>query len=229
MSKYFLLPIMLVLILFACSVQEEQNRYTCPAAPDIFVVESDSGSVNVELEIALNSSLFTAPPSFAVWLTFPDGHSQSLYATCKAATGGWDNGTEREGLPVWNSLRQSEGLPDNGPQVDAITSATPTRAFFTLQFEVSEAYYADTLAINLEFNLPGDFNTFYTPNQGSNGQPSLIWRVDFSFDGTQLTEVRASRVIGRSNPAGNDSKIYSDVIGITTAKDLILGMKIEAI
>jgi hypothetical protein len=218
-----------VLLLVSSCAQNEENSYSCRPAPAVFIQETEAGGANLSLELVLNSGLFSASPSFAIWAAFSDGTTQSIYTTCKAATGSWDRASEREGLPVWNNLRIKEGIPDSGPQVDAITSATPTRSSFEIHYQIPEKYFNDTIAIKLEFNLPGDYNDYYSSRLGENGQPSIIWRTEFIYTGETLNLISPSRIIGRSHATGEDGKVYGDLIGITTAIDLVDGLVIKAL
>lgn len=213
-------------LLNAC-IQGGENSYDCPAVPQIFMQESAPGKANVAVELRLNSELFSAPPSFAIWAEFQDGTHQTIYATCKAASGNWGGGAQSDGLPVWDAKRVEEGIGYDPADLDAITSATPTRPSFIIHYEVPDAYQGDTTAVVLEFNLSGDYNQYYTSNFGENGQPSIIWRTDFVYDGSEVQTIVPSRVVGRSHATGADHQIYSDLIGITTAKELVTGLIVK--
>lgn len=226
-SKWLLL-IFVLPWLGGCKPVDEKS-YTCQAAPEVFYHEAAPGTANVAIELKLNTGIFSAPPSFALWAELPDGNSQTIYATCKAASGNWGGGAQSDGLPVWDAIRVEEGLGYDPADLDAITSATPTRPNFLLHYELPAAYLGDTVAIVLEFNLSGDYNQYYTRDFGDNGQPSILWRTDFIFDGSEVNVTRASRVVGRSHATGADHKIYSDLVGITTAKELVTGLLVKKI
>lgn len=227
MSFNTLLVIVLTgLILASCSTNQTET-YTCQPAPEVFVYEKEAGGANIAVELKLNSSLFSAPPSFALWAEFGDGQTQTMYATCKAASGNWGGGAQSDGLPVWDLKRTTEGITYEPDVLDAITSATPTRPTFMVHYQMPENHFGDTVSIVLEFNLSGDYNQFYTADFGENGQPSIIWRTDFVYDGNELTVVNPSRLVGRSHATGADNKVYSDLIGITTAKQLVTGLTVK--
>ncbi len=220
--------LIIAMVVGSCSAEQQEN-YSCQSTPAIFMSESHAGGANLEIDVKLNAGTFSTPPSFALWAEFPNGATETIYVTCKAAAGSWDSGEQRDGLPIWNDKRIIEGLPDSGSELDAITCATPTKPIFTIHFELPDEFFGDTIWLNLEANLTGDFNEYYPPNLGENGQPSVIWNTGFILTETDFDHFRPARVIGRSHPTGADAKIYADRRGITTALDLINGIDLTVI
>ena len=204
-------------LLLSCNRENVNPVSECRKAPDIYVKEITEGGASVEMVLESGANLWTAAPSYAVWAEYIDGTEESIYVTCKASKGYWeDYGSQEDGLPVWYRIRSEAGYSENDPELDAITTATPTRSSFTIHWEPVPGMREDTVQLYVEANLPYDYNSFYTQAKGENGQPSLIWMSRFYFDGDQLNQVQPFRIVGRGHPQGLDSKIYFDLNGITT-------------
>ncbi len=226
-TRSLFVPI-LTLLLAGCSADQPEPGTICRPSPDIHLVESSSGSSTVELLLETNAGTWSVAPSYAIWALYPDGSSQSLYATCKAAKNAWHGGgNQSESLPVWYRVRDLEGLDPEGARLDAITTATPTRSTFVLHWEPAFSGANDTIQIFVEANLPNDHNDFYTPNQGSNGQPSVIWKSSFMVLADSLIFIERPRYIGHSHPKGIDSEVYPDRNGITTAMEIFSAIRLR--
>ncbi len=220
--------IFLTIILVTSCAKTRNPVASCRRVPDVYVKERTAGGASVEIEIKFKSGLITTPPSFAVWAEYPDGSYESVYATCKASKGYEDNvDTEAEGLPVWNGVREIEGLAPGDEELDAITTATPMRTGFIIHWEPLPLTPADTLRLFLEVNLPFDYNDYYTQNMGTNGQPSLIYGASFTLSPDSLTITLPPRIIGRSDPKGRNALVYTDRSGITTAQAIIEGLAVR--
>jgi hypothetical protein len=218
-----------VLILSSCS--SENNPVTqCADAPEVFIRERSDGSASVGITIRIDAGLTSAPPSYALWAKYPDGETESIYATCKASIGySASQGSYSESLPVWFGIRSEEGLAPGNPDLDAITTATPTFDEFEIQWEPRYAGPQDTIQLFLEANMPNDYNDYFNAGVGTNGQPSLVWYTSFVLLPDTLITVRPAIVIGRSDPKGQTTRLYSDRNGITTALNIIRGIDLKRI
>jgi len=221
---YRLLSFLTIMLSISCA--RDSNPVTqCTPAPDVFVRETSSSPATVGISVRINAGLTSAPPSYALWARYPDGETESIYATCKASQGyAASTDSYSESLPVWFGIRSEEGLAPGNPDLDAITTATPTRDNFEIHWNPKISGQQDTVQLFLEANMPNDFNDYFNAGLGTNGQPSLIWFTSFVLYPDTLIVVRPATVIGRSDPKGQTSKLYSDRNGITTAQNIISGI-----
>jgi hypothetical protein len=225
--RLWFVPALALLLTASCSTENNPVNQ-CAQAPDIFINEKDPGSAEVAITIRINSGLSSAPPSYALWAKYPDGETESIYATCKASLGySGSQGSYSESLPVWFGIRSEQGLVPGNPDLDAITTATPTRDNFEIRWEPKISGQQDTLQLFLEANMPNDFNDYFNSGLGTNGQPSLVWYTSFVVLPDTVVVVRPALVIGRSDPKGQTNKLYSDRNGITTALNIISGIDVK--
>jgi hypothetical protein len=170
------------------------------------------------------------PPQIAVWIEDPDGkYIDTLYVTEKAGTQGW-RGSKKirrpESLPCW-SHRRGVVYPDGlfmptreNPLTDAVTAASPAGNFRLMTRVPKEI---SRFVIMAEVNNPGDYSEAYpknaSPGSPVSGQPSIIWAatVDLS-SGPGTWELKPA---GHGSPDGSDGRLYPDLSGLTTAKDII--------
>lgn len=228
-SLYILFTIIFPGLLISCSL-ENNPVAQCNKASDIFLKESAAGKANIEIRINVSPNLMAAPPSYALWAKYPDGSTETIYATCKASLGYPDNTqNQTESLPVWYGVRETEGLAPGDPDLDAVTTATPTQTAFTIQWETKASDPTDTIQLYLEANLPNDYNYYFTAALGSNGQPSLVWNTSFQIRQDRLVIIYPSRIVGRSDPRGRSADIFPDRNGITTAMNIIAGIDVKRI
>lgn len=223
-----LIPV-LTILLSACSKENDGEEISaCRPAPDIYEwVKTESG-LRLELKLESNSGLWSVAPSFAVWAEYADETKESIYVTCKAGKATWHGSDDQaESLPVWFAVRDSQGLYPDSQELDAISTATPTRPTFVIHWEPDSQSIGDTLYLHLEANLPYDYNELYTQSQGTNGQPSLIWRSMVFHHADSLEILRDPVIIGHSHPKGEDSEIYKDRIGITTAQRIFNSIQVS--
>lgn len=203
----------------------EDNGYNtiaqCGSAPEVFVSQVAGGSQPLEIGLAYSTGRRGASPSFAIWAAYPDDRYQSIYATCKSAKNSWDGPDDpSESLPIWTGVRILEGLNNDGGQIDAITTATPTRPEFWIQWSPEKMMPTDTLNLFIEANLPYDYNDFYQAEAGPNGQPSILYRIQFIQKEDSLELLGSPKIIGHGHPKGLDHKIYQNRTGLTTVLNL---------
>ena len=224
-------PIVLTLGFLAAGCSQESNPVNeCAKAPEVFLKEQVPGNARVSVSIRIDAGLSQAPPSYALWARYPDGTVESIYATCKASLGYPGNpASYSESLPVWYGIRESEGLTPGTPGLDAITTATPTRDVFSIRWEPRSGINGDTVQLFLEANMPNDYNDYFNTSLGTNGQPSLIWFTSFVWDSDSLRIVRPTIIVGRSDPKGKSSSIFSDRNGITSAQNIIEALEVKTV
>ena len=111
------------------------------------------------------------------------------------------------------------------PLVDGILGATPL-GNFSLVTNINESN--QIYIVNYEINRSYDWNEHWSfdkfpddfvYNDGSNGQPSLLYqgKVDFSIPNQAvLLDVK-----GHGHYSGKDGKLYADLSGHTTALQMV--------
>ena len=124
------------------------------------------------------------------------------------------------------------------PEIDAITIATPPGdSAQSLLFSVPSAWPHGEYSAYIEVNAEGDYNdhwndtTYPTPKTPSadwdyyalnygypyRGQPSLVWKVTFTLDGSSAVSASAATPVGRSSwDAWNQQ--YGQIEGMSTDK-----------
>lgn len=190
----------------------------------------------------------TGVPQMAIWLEDTKGnYLETLYVTKKASDSsyiqslfGGEEVRRPEALPHWahaRGVRSEDGLfvPSGAqPLADALTGATPT-ASFDLRSVATSA--RDSVVVKLELNRSFDYNEVYHrgafPNDsiysgtGNTAQPSLIYaaQVDFSHDEPYYF----MRLVGRGHHSGKNGELYTDLEGITTAKQMVARAIVEVL
>jgi len=195
--------------------------------------QDSDDTVTLTFRLELNprvyeDSLWADPPQLAIWLVNEaDGSIRTVRVTHRTAAGDWVGKVECSvALPCWVSFYNREtgtqGPPTwEHPAVDAVTCATP-RANLMAQVEVPRGtqwtYY-------VEVNVSGDFNAAFPrmtdageTDRYGNGQPSLIYRghIDATAGATSRPQL-----MGRTNQYAPTDTISEDLMGITTARDLL--------
>ncbi len=189
----------------------------------------------------------TGIPQMAIWVEDTRGnYLETLYVTKKAADGSYfgslfsDNEIRRpEALPHWSFARgiaSEDGLMTpsrNSPIADALTGATPVSSFDLRTNTMTEQ---TKLIVKLEVNRSFDFNEVYSkgafPNDpvysgtGNSAQPSLIYAAEVSLDGAKYSFMK---LVGRGHYSGKDGKLYTDLDGITTAKQILDRVIVEVL
>ena len=188
-----------------------------------------------------------APPQLALWLEDMDGNFiRTLFVTSRTALSDWrkapgdktpkEDLRRPESLPLWTH-RSTGSTADRWdgplPGVDAVSSATP-KSGFSIQADLPEG--VSRFRILAEVNASLDFNHSYPEEaeKGSSGysggpwgsgQPALVYaaEVDRSETGAGPLELELQ---GHSSPDGSTGELYTDMDGITTAREII--GKIEA-
>ncbi|MBN2746079.1 MAG: hypothetical protein JXR34_05075 [Bacteroidales bacterium] len=184
-------------------------------------------------------------PSFVIWQENLQGEvMRTLFVTKSYASGifGHENvddslWLDRPGksyqpsaLPYWT---ERKGLIDGktyiptpeNPYVDAVTGATP-EAGFSLKVRLEAV--AGT-RILMEVNQAWDWNEYWTndriPNNDAykhSAQPSLIFAVTIDTSDS----VFYLNPIGHGDPTGSSGKLYTDLSGFTTAREIFKNIKI---
>lgn len=183
----------------------------------------------------------TSTPQFAIWIEDEAGnYIDTLYATKKAATSSFFNANifsdeiirRPESLPHWSFARGVEDetglmMPSrDNPLADAMTGATPP-SHFDLETVIDKPL--NKFFVKMEINRSYDFNDHYHPQafpddpvysgSGNSAQPSLIYGAE--IDLAQGQNYFVMKLLGRGHHSGQDGKLYSDLAGITTAKDMV--------
>jgi hypothetical protein len=118
-------------------------------------------------------------------------------------------------------LRAGQRLPTQAnPLPDAVTSATPDGSF-SIESNIDSTITAGS--IFCEFNSSFDNNETWPAKkdvkESFNGQPSLVFKGDFSSSDT--SGAVTMKYIGRGGENGSDGNLYENDNGITTAKEII--------
>lgn len=188
----------------------------------------------------------TAIPQMAVWIEDTQGnYLETLYVTKKASNSsyiqsifGGDEVRRPEALPHWSFSRGIKSddnlmMPSGyNPIADSITGATPISSFDLRS--VTNAKH-DEIVIKFEINRSFDFNETYHPSafpndtvysgSGSSAQPSLIYATTVSLnDGEPYYFMN---LLGRWHHSGKDGEIHTDLLGITTAKEMVSRIIVE--
>lgn len=181
-------------------------------------------------------------PQIAVWVEDITGqYIDTLYVTEKTARQGWASAPgdskkdirRKSSLPVWAHARgvtYLDGLympTKSEPLPDTITAASPKSAF-SLHTKLEKK--PGIVVIKAEVNNSCDFNEYYASDvpEGSpaysggewgSGQPALIYEA--KIDLSESNRPVQMRLVGHSNPDGDDGKIYDDLSNITTAAGIM--------
>ncbi len=189
----------------------------------------------------------TGIPQMAVWVEDEQGnYLETLYVTKKASDSsyiqsffGGEGARRPEALPHWSyarGIKSDDGLmmPTSAkPVADAITGATPISSF-----ELRTNTQADEdVVVKFEINRSFDFNEVYHRDAfpddpiysgtGSSAQPSLIYAATVSLKDDQ--PYYFMRLIGRGHHSGKNGKVYEDLSGITTAKEMVSRIIVEVL
>jgi len=190
----------------------------------------------------------TGIPQMAVWLEDKEGnYLETLYVTKKASDSSYiqslfsgEEVRRPEALPHWSyarGIKSGDGLmmPSlSNPIADAITGATPVSSF---ELRTNTQANNDELVVKFEINRSFDFNEVYHVNAfpddliysgtGSSAQPSLIYATTINLQDEQ--PYYFMRLLGRGHHSGKNGKIYKDLTGITTAKEMVSRVIVEVL
>lgn len=140
----------------------------------------------------------------------------------------WIGSKERPAsVPVWYGVSKNNEL-----QVDALTGATPAGSSYEIKWQIPREMLNRKLTVFIEANVSFDYNDHYQKDASKdspgfsdvNGQPSLIWK-GYIWAGSKNSSVKPE-IHGHGHVLGKDHKIYKDMSGITTAKNLFHYIKI---
>lgn len=186
------------------------------------------------------------PPQMALWIESESGEFlQTLMVTDRVGSQSWlaaPKDPERardirrpEALPVW-SHRQGYVAPDgipmptrDEPAADAVSVATPKEGY-----ALSDWYSPEMGAVRvfLEVNHSTDFSDTYAadlepddPHYGGgqfgSGQPSLIYSCVIEPEDIGARIPLEMALMGHGSPSGANGDISSDMVGITSALNII--------
>lgn len=178
-------------------------------------------------------------PQVAIWIEDESGVLlNTLYVSSALATNNFfaiDGSTPRrpEALPIWShrrGVKAADGLyaPDDETQLaDGVTAATPNTNFI-----LSSGFDASgdsRIRVMLEVNASFDWNETYHENaypddpvysgSGYVGQPALLFATPFI--NPRESNILKMRLVGRGHHSGRNGEVYTDLSGITTARDLV--------
>ena len=190
----------------------------------------------------------TGIPQMAVWVEDTQGnYLETLYVTKRASNSsylhslfGGEEVRRPEALPHWSfsrGIKSADGLmmpSGDQPIADAITGATPVSSFDLRT--VTDVKY-DEVVVKFEINRSFDFNHTYHkdafPNDavysgsGSSAQPSLIYAATLNLKSDE--RYHFMRLIGRGHHSGKNGDLHKDLIGITTAKEMVSRVIVEVL
>jgi hypothetical protein len=211
-------------------------------------------SEGAKLEIAVNAGEYYTHnyrwgvfnlhlvPQMAFWLEDEKGiFVGNIYITYRSATSKWVGGKDIRrpaALPVWShkqGVQCKDGLymPDREHSLsDAVTGATPKQSF-TKGWSIPEGLPPWKYVIKAEVNNSFDYNERYQKDlpendpdfNAENGQPSVIYKGEMVF-GPKGTKILL-KLCGHGHPAGKDGKIYTDMRGITNAREIVRSIAVE--
>lgn len=223
MKKRACFPSIITALVLACG--------TTPPAPDI-----DRTKPNLSVTITFNSDLYGTMmfkkmyPTYAIWIEdVKSGAVKTVYVTGKAGKDSWIMADKRpSSVPVWYGARKREKTVGTTGTVDAVTGATPSGNTFTHSIELPVDMVDGRLAVFVEGNISFDYNEHYPKKAAKgepgysdvNGQPSVVWKAVIDA-GTRSAE-KDLAIVGHGDVLGEDNRIHTDMIKITTAKDIFL-------
>lgn len=188
----------------------------------------------------------TGVPQMAVWTEDVDGHYiETLYVTKASSNSSYFAGLfskqevrRPEALPHWafsRGIRSKDGLmmPSAAqPIADAMTGATPLSSFDLL---TTATTMTGEVVIKLEINRSFDFNDYYHKQafpqdhiysgSGASAQPALVYAVTVNLN--DATPYYFMKLLGHSHHSGKNGNIYTDMTGITTAKQMVERVIVE--
>lgn len=208
----------------------------------VYVLAGTGGRTQVQVNILQNKeiihqSTFAEPPQFAIWLEDAKTHKcQTVFVTHRAGIGDWEGKSNVPvALPRWFELFKVKGKEQNGEAKQdfplTVTGATPKDDYFSIRAEVKPG--SDWICW-IEMNLAGDFNDSFPEHnketkemdEFSNGQPALLYRVDFvAIEGSKFEFT----LEGQSVWNNGVTRIEPVSEGITTATDVFEKMSLEVI
>ena len=188
-------------------------------------------------------------PLMAIWTEDTSGnYLETLYIAESIGKGIFQHGDKTQGkwlpgairrpaaLPVWahkRNIQEKDGLyvptPET-PTPDGITGATPPGSF-TL-YTSTTLKDPDIFNLYFEINQTWDWNEHWTNNKfpddseyKTSCQPALVYRaiIDIKTNNTPLK----LKLIGHSHYNGSDGKINTDLITISTAKDITKSISVR--
>jgi hypothetical protein len=229
--NYLPIAILAVLAVGAMSLESE---------PSIVVSVVPGPEYSHKVKFGLASMTIT--PQMAIWIETADGRFvDTIYVTEKSATAKWAaaGGARRpEALPLWSharGVRADDGLymPDKkGRLPDAISGATPTKAF-SKTWKVPASLAPGSYRVRVELNSSFDWNEAYPDKLPKadprwsevNGQPSVVHEATIQLGRGAESVVLEPK--GTGSLRGEDGKVTSGLLGLTTALELVEPIKAE--
>jgi hypothetical protein len=216
---------------------------------EVTVIEKRFSDEGASMEISFTAGKAHNYPTFAVWLESVEGQMlQTVFVTKSIATGYYKFGDAGDGhwlkvpgksirpaaLPIWLHKRQQlEGVAlmptPEAPVADAYTGATPAG---NLKINAtSKASLPQRFRVVAEVNQPWDWNNAWNNDKypgnsdyKTSAQPSLLYMVEIDLN--NLMPEYHLNVIGHGHYAGADGKLYTDISGITSAKEIFSQIKL---
>jgi len=208
-------------------------------------------TINTKLEFDLTAGKYHNHPSFAIWVEDLDGnYVETLYVTQyfgkgifghgETAQGKWKNeaGEVRRpaALPYWahkRNIKAADGLYAPSPETavpDALTGATP-KGSFTLKTG-SKITSDKKYKVLFEVNQPWDSNDYWTNskfpddfNYKTSLQPALVYEAVISPE--SLNTEYILKLIGHSQPSGENGELFTDLSTLTTAKEIFSKIEVK--
>lgn len=184
-----------------------------------------------------------------IWVEDIDGnYIESLFVPKSIATSEYLNGKpdkngiwkpaivrRPESLPYWahkRGIRASDGLYiplGKAYDIDAVSGATPTEDFIINS--KAKLGKLKKFRILMEVNQSFNWNKYYSkdrfPNDsiysgsGRVGQPAIVYAVDVDLDKIKTSKNYLFESIGHSHHSGKTGELFTDMLNITTALDII--------
>lgn len=216
----------------------------CSCQKDL--IEYQSGDIKVEVKAGDEwkhpFDLFLGikkqnPPQIAIWIEDAEGsYLSTIYVSHRAGTQSWIGGKKRkEALPCWNHARLPiqdgySGATAQKSIPDAVTGATPGGNF---DVKVKTSDRLNKFVVKAEFNHSTDYNDSFPESavlgdknySAESGQPAVVYEA--MIDLTTNQKEYSMQMIGHSSPDGSDGKLYTDLSGLTSAKNIVKEITIK--
>lgn len=181
---------------------------------------------------------YTSVPQMVVWMETLEGeYIDTLYVTGKTSTSGFGRnevGPVRrpEALPYWShrrGVREADGYfapHESNADLDGISGATPKGDYLISLSAPRMGRYRLLVEVNRSYDFNEHFSKDRYPEDpiysgdGSSGQSSLVYETVIDPGATE-TEQHLLALVGHGHHSGADGRLYSDLAGITTAKDTL--------
>jgi hypothetical protein len=229
----------LITVVFLASCSSQKN---IPGVVE--TIKTTPEIINTNLQFDFTIGKYHNHPSFAIWVEDLDGnYIETLYVTQYFAKGIFGHGEAEKGkwknepgevrrpatLPYWShkrNIKAKDGLYIPGSETavpDALSGATPKGNFiletgskveanrkFKVFLEVNQAWDSNDYWNNSKFPDDFDYKTSL--------QPALVYEA--TIDPESMKTNYNLVAIGHSEPSGKSGQLFTDLLTLTTAKEI---------